>query len=255
MPLRPRAGSPLRASLRPRANGSGLSSIRLAGSGPPRACKIAAPRWPARARACSARPPRRLPTPGRAPFSSTVAPACRLAAPAGGRLLVPVRLPSTCRLDAYTRGAGSSSLRAAPDPAAPVRPRLRPAASLRPWPVSTAPHRLRPPARPRASVRPARAVACPSRPALPQPPCGLAPTTPRRLRPCPGLPRRLPGRGASAGRPAPPWPALAALADSLLQPTSPRAAGLPLQPASACPSTSRRLAPSQGWLPKKRKRK
>nr|XP_040244039.1 proline-rich protein 36-like [Aegilops tauschii subsp. strangulata] len=49
-------------------------------------------------------------------------PACRLR---GGRLLSPVP-PSACRLAACARGAGSSSFRAAPGPAAPVRPRLRP---------------------------------------------------------------------------------------------------------------------------------
>nr|XP_020187344.2 basic proline-rich protein-like [Aegilops tauschii subsp. strangulata] len=165
MLLRPRAGSALRASLRPRAHGSGLSSIRLAGSGPPHACKIAAPRWPARARACSARPPRRLPTPGRAPFSSTVAPACRLAAPAGGRLLVPVRLPQHLparrlrprgRVQLPPRRAGSGC------PCAPAAPPGRLASPLAGF-DRAAPT---PPASASAGQRPP----CP-RGCAPQPPC------------------------------------------------------------------------------------
>nr|XP_040252002.1 basic proline-rich protein-like [Aegilops tauschii subsp. strangulata] len=195
-------------------------------------------------------PPAPAPAPGPRPVVLT---ACRLR---GGRLLVPVQLPQhlparrLCprgRVQLPPRRAGSGC------PCALASPPGRLASPLAGF--DRAARRLRPPAHPRASVRPARAAARPSRPASPQPPCGLAPTTPRRLRPCPGLPCRLPGRDALAGRPAPPWPAPAALADSLLQPTSTRAAGLPLQPASACPSTSRRLAPSQGWPPKKRKKK
>nr|XP_020190654.1 nascent polypeptide-associated complex subunit alpha, muscle-specific form-like [Aegilops tauschii subsp. strangulata] len=248
-----RAGSPLAG---PASSATGLlrsGPARRSPAPPPRPRASSAPRrlaatphpapaesspavWPRPADyepSGHARPPLRAPTAYRLPRGFPhPAPDPSFRHPAGfgqASCLFRSGSPSPCRLPAYARGARSSSLRAAPDPAAPVRLRLRPAASLRPWPASTALRRLRPPARPRASVRLARVVVRPSRPASPQPPCGLAPTTSRRLRPCPGLPRRLPGRSASAGRPAPPWPAPAALADSLLQPTSTRAAGLPLQ--------------------------
>nr|XP_020176610.1 translation initiation factor IF-2-like [Aegilops tauschii subsp. strangulata] len=278
----PRSATPPR-----RLTAAGCVSTPAVSGWPPRAGRLRHPAPPRPAPAGSspavwprsadyapsgrARPPLRAPTAYRLPRGFPhPAPDPSFRPPAGfGQAGCSFRSgsPSTCRLAAYGREAGPRSFRAAPDPAAPARPRLRPAASLRPrlrprradsarqcvrGPASALPMWLRAPAAPPR----------PSRPASPQPPCGLAPTTPRRLRPCPGLPRRLPGRGASAGRPAPPWPApasrrlgrLAAPADIHARGRHAAPAGVRV-PVHLPPPASRRLAPSQGRLPKKRKKK